>query len=138
MNASIDLIRRYHEAFNRADWPSMLALLDEHVIHDLNQSGREVGRERFAAFLQRTTVSYDEQLKNVVVMANETGTRAAAEYIIHGVYKATDEGLPLAQGQSYAMPGGAFFEIADGRIMRVSNYYNLEDWLSQIRRIDVD
>jgi len=138
MNASIDLIRRYHEAFNRADWPSMLALLDEHIIHDLNQSGREVGRERFAAFLQRTTVSYDEQLKNVVVMANETGTRAAAEYIIHGVYKATDEGLPLAQGQSYAMPGGAFFEIADGRIMRVSNYYNLEDWLSQIRRIDVD
>jgi len=138
MNASIDLIRRYHEAFNRADWTGMLALLDEHVIHDLNQSGREIGRERFAAFLQRTTVSYDEQLKNIVVMANETGTRAAAEYIIHGVYKATDEGLPLAQGQSYAMPGGAFFEIADGRILRISNYYNLEDWLSQIRRIDVD
>jgi len=138
MNASIDLIRRYHEAFNRADWTGMLALLDEHVIHDLNQSGREIGRERFAAFLQRTTVSYDEQLKNIVVMANETGTRAAAEYIIHGVYKATDEGLPLAQGQSYAMPGGAFFEIAEGRILRISNYYNLEDWLSQIRRIDVD
>jgi steroid delta-isomerase-like uncharacterized protein len=138
MNASIDLIRRYHEAFNRADWPGMLALLDEHVIHDLNQSGREIGRERFAAFLQRTTASYDEQFKSVVVMANETGTRAAAEYIIHGVYKATDEGLPLAQGQSYALPGGAFFEIADGRIMRVSNYYNLEDWLSQIRRIEVD
>jgi steroid delta-isomerase-like uncharacterized protein len=138
MNASIDLIRRYHEAFNRADWPSMLALLDENVIHDLNQSGREVGRERFAAFLQRTTVSYVEQLKNVVVMVNESGSRGAAEYMIHGVYKATDEGLPLAQGQSYALAGGAFFEIADGRILRVSNYYNLEDWLSQIRRIDVD
>jgi steroid delta-isomerase-like uncharacterized protein len=138
MNASIDLIRRYHEAFNRADWAGMLALLDEHVIHDLNQGGREVGRERFAAFLQRTTGSDDEQLKNLVVMANETGTRAAAEYIIHGVYKATDEGLPLAQGKSYAMRGGAFFEIVDGRILRVSDYYNLEDWLSQIRRIDVD
>jgi steroid delta-isomerase-like uncharacterized protein len=138
MNESIDLIRRYHEAFNSTDWLGMLALMDEHVIHDLNQSGREIGRERFAAFLQRTTVSYDEQLKNVVVMANDTGTRAAAEYIIHGVYKATDEGLPLAQGQSYALPGGAFFEIDDGRIMRVSNYYNLEDWLAQVRRIDVD
>jgi steroid delta-isomerase-like uncharacterized protein len=138
MNASIDLIRRYLEAFNRADWPAMLSLLDEHVVHDLNQSGRETGRERFAAFFQRTTASYDEQLRNVVVMANDTGSRAAAEYMIHGVYKATDEGLPLAQGQSYALPGGAFFEIADGRILRVSNYYNLEDWLSQIRRIDVD
>jgi steroid delta-isomerase-like uncharacterized protein len=138
MNASIDLIHRYHDAFNRADWPGMLDLLDEHVVHDLNQSGREVGRERFKAFLLRTTVSYEEQLRNVVVMADEGGSRAAAEYMIHGVYKATDEGLPLAQGQSYALPGGAFFEIANGKIMRVSNYYNLEDWFSQIRRIDVD
>jgi steroid delta-isomerase-like uncharacterized protein len=138
MNASIDLIRRYHEAFNRADWPGMLELLDEHVVHDLNQSGREIGRERFAAFLQRTAGSYEEQLRNVVVMADQSGNRAAAEYMIQGVYKATDEGLPLAQGQSYALPGGAFFEIANGKIVRVSNYYNLEDWLSQIRRIDVD
>jgi steroid delta-isomerase-like uncharacterized protein len=138
MNASIDLIRRYHEAFNRADWPGMLDLLDEHVVHDLNQGRREVGRERFAAFLQRTTASYEEQLRNVIVMCDDSGSRAAAEYMIHGVYKATDEGLPLAQGQSYALPGGAFFEIANGKIVRVSNYYNLEDWLSQIRRIDVD
>jgi steroid delta-isomerase-like uncharacterized protein len=138
MNASIDLIRRYHEAFNRADWPGMLDLLDEHVVHDLNQGRREVGRERFAAFLQRTAASYEEQLRNVIVMGDDSGSRAAAEYMIHGVYKATDEGLPLAQGQSYALPGGAFFEIANGKIVRVSNYYNLEDWLSQIRRIDVD
>ena len=29
--------------------------------------------------------------------------------------------------------GGAFFEVRDGRIQRVSNYYNLEDWLAQVR-----
>ncbi|MBZ0222866.1 MAG: isopropylmalate/homocitrate/citramalate synthase, partial [Dokdonella sp.] len=29
-------------------------------------------------------------------------------------------------------PGGAFFEIHDGRITRVSNYYNLQDWLRQV------
>ncbi|MET0935653.1 MAG: ketosteroid isomerase-related protein [Luteibacter sp.] len=138
MNDTIDLIRRYYEAFNRADWPAMLSLLDEHVAHDVNQGRRETGRDRFASFLERMTVSYDEQLRNLVVMANETGDRAAAEYVVHGVYKATDEGLPLAQGQSYVLPGGAFFDIANGRIARVSNYYNLEDWLAQVRRIDVD
>jgi len=138
MNDTIDLIRRYYEAFNRADWPAMLSLLDEHVAHDVNQGRRETGRDRFASFLERMTVSYDEQLRNLVVMANETGDRAAAEYVVHGVYKATDEGLPLAQGQSYVLPGGAFFDIANGRITRVSNYYNLEDWLAQVRRIDVD
>lgn len=138
MNETIDLIRRYYDAFNRGDWASMLALLDEHVVHDINQGGRETGRDRFAAFLQRMNMSYSEQLKNIVVMANEAGTRAAAEYVVHGVYKATDEGLPLAQGQSYVLPGGAFFEVSQGRITRISNYYNLEDWLAQVRRVEVD
>lgn len=138
MNETIDLIRHYYDAFNRGDWATMLALMDEHVVHDINQGGRETGRDRFAAFLQRMNVSYSEQLKNIVLMANENGLRAAAEYIVHGVYKATDEGLPLAQGQTYVLPGGAFFEVANGRITRVSNYYNLEDWLAQVRRVEVD
>ncbi|MEZ2417772.1 ketosteroid isomerase-related protein [Luteibacter sp. RCC_6_2] len=138
MNETIDLIRRYYDAFNRGDWATMLALMDEHVVHDINQGGRETGRDRFAAFLQRMNMSYSEQLKNIVLMANENGSRAAAEYVVHGVYKATDEGLPLAQGQTYVLPGGAFFEVANGRITRVSNYYNLEDWLAQVRRVEVD
>lgn len=138
MSETLDLVRRYYEAFNRADWPAMLDLLDEHVAHDINQGAREHGRARFAAFLERTSVSYSEQVKNIVLMANEDGTRAAAEYVVHGEYKATDEGLPLAQGQSYVLPGGAFFDIVDGRIARVSNYYNLEDWLAQVRRVEVD
>jgi steroid delta-isomerase-like uncharacterized protein len=138
MNETIDLIRRYYDAFNRGEWATMLALLDENVAHDINQGGRETGRDRFAAFLDRMTVSYSEQLKSIVVMANESGSRAAAEYSVHGVYKATDEGLPLAQGQSYVLPGGAFFEVTNGRITRISNYYNLEDWMSQVRRVEVD
>lgn len=138
MNETIDLIRRYYDAFNRGDWTGMLDLLDENVHHDVNQGGRETGRSRFAAFLERMNVSYSEQLKNIVVMANAQGDRASAEYVVHGVYKATDEGLPLAQGQAYVLPGGAFFDVAHGRITRVSNYYNLEDWLGQVRRVDLD
>lgn len=138
MNDTIDLIRRYYAAFNRADWPAMLELLADDVVHDVNQGGREAGKARFAAFLDRMNISYSEQLKNIVVMANDAGDRAAAEYVVHGVYKATDEGLPLAQGQTYILPGGAFFDVTHGRISRVSNYYNLEEWLAQVRRIDVD
>jgi steroid delta-isomerase-like uncharacterized protein len=138
MNDTIDLIRRYYAAFNRADWPAMLELLADDVVHDVNQGGRETGKARFAAFLDRMNISYSEQLKNIVVMANDAGDRAAAEYVVHGVYKATDEGLPLAQGQTYILPGGAFFDVTHGRISRVSNYYNLEEWLAQVRRIDVD
>jgi len=42
------------------------------------------------------------------------------------------DGLPAASGQTYVLPGGAFYALRDGRICRVSNHYNLQDWLRQI------
>jgi len=126
------LIHAYYEAFNRGDWVGMLACLDEDVVHDLNQGAREHGRDAFAAFLQRMQVSYREQLREVVVMADDSGNRAAAEYVVHGEYHHTDDGLPPACGQRYVLPGGAFFDVRDGLITRVSNYYNLQDWIAQV------
>jgi steroid delta-isomerase-like uncharacterized protein len=64
---------------------------------------------------------------------NTDGSRAAAEYLVSGTYQATDAGLPEARGQKYSLPGGAFFTIRDGKIARVTNYYNLQDWLKQIK-----
>lgn len=127
-----ELVLSYYAAFNRGDWDGMLATLADDVAHDLNQGARETGREAFAAFLQRMARHYREQLRDVVVMTSPDGARAAAEYVVHGEYLVTDPGLPEARGQRYALPGGAFFEIADGRIRRVSNYYNLGDWTAQV------
>lgn len=131
---TIEVIRAYYDAFNRADWDGMLALLTDDVAHDLNQGPRETGREAFRAFLARMDRSYSEQLRDITVMASADGTRAAAEYVVHGTYKASDAGLPEARGQRYVLPGGAFFEVRDGRIARVTNYYNLEDWIAQVSR----
>lgn len=129
---STELVLNYYAAFNRGDWDGMLALLSDDVVHDLNQGARETGREAFAAFLARMNASYREQLRDVVVLASLDGNRAAAEYIVHGQYHSTDEGLPPASGQTYVLPGGAFFEIRGDRIARVTNYYNLQDWLRQV------
>ena len=127
-----DLIRAYYDAFNRGDRDAMLALLTDDVVHDLNQGAREVGRDTFRTFMARMDRSYSEQLRDIVVMANADGARASAEYVVHGTYKADDEGLPKATGQTYVLPGGAFFDIRDGRIARVTNYYNLGDWIAQV------
>lgn len=131
------LILAYYAAFNRGDWAAMLALLTDDVVHDLNQGPRETGRNAFAAFLARMDRSYREQLRDIVVMASPDGTRAAAEYVVHGEYLIADDGLPPANGQKYTLPGGAFFDIVfpdggSGRIARVTNYYNLQDWVAQI------
>ncbi|HLS84538.1 MAG TPA: ketosteroid isomerase-related protein [Arenimonas sp.] len=131
---AIELVLDYYAAFNRGDRAAMLALLADDVAHDINQGARETGRAAFAAFLQRMDRCYREQIKEIVVMANGEGSRVAAEYVVQGEYLADDTGLPPARGQTYRLPGGAFFEVREGRIARVSNYYNLEDWIAQISR----
>ena len=132
-NRTHDLIHAYYAAFNRGDREAMLTLLTDDVVHDLNQGPRETGKRAFAAFQQRMARCYREQLRDVVVMASPDGSRAAAEYVVHGDYLEADDGLPPANGQKYVLPGGAFFDIRDGSISRISNYYNLEDWLAQVR-----
>ena len=130
---ALQLVQAYYTACNAGDRDAMLALLTDDVAHDLNQGARETGRDAFVAFMQRMDASYRERLEHIVVMANDAGDRAAAEYVVHGEYLADDAGLPPATGQRYVLPGGAFFDIPDGRIARVSNYYNLEDWIAQVR-----
>lgn len=130
--AALGLVQSYYDAFNRGDWEAMLGCLCDEVAHDLNQGPRETGRAAFSAFLARMNASYREQLRDIVLMASADGTRVGAEYVVHGVYHHTDEGLPQANGQAYVLPGGAFFDIRDGRIARVTNYYNLQDWIAQV------
>jgi steroid delta-isomerase-like uncharacterized protein len=129
---SADPIRAYYDAFNRRDYEAMLALLTDDVAHDVNEGGREVGRDAFRAFLARMDRCYREEIRDLVVLTAEGGRRAASEFTVHGTYLATDVGLPEARGQAYVLPAGAFFEVRDGRIARVTNYYNLRDWLRQV------
>ncbi|HEV7778041.1 MAG TPA: ketosteroid isomerase-related protein [Luteibacter sp.] len=138
MATTLDLIGRYYAAFNNGDWAGMLAELSDDVVHDINQGGREHGREAFAAFLARMERCYREELRGIAIMASQDGTHAAAEFVVHGEYRNTDEGLPPARGQAYVLPAGAFFDVRDGRISRVTNYYNLDHWLEQVRRVDVE
>jgi len=127
------LIQNYYAAFNAQDMDTFLSLLTDDVIHDVNQGGREIGRDAFVAFMRRMNESYREQIVDIVVMVSDDGRRAAAEFTVLGEYLKTDEGLPPANGQKYRLPAGAFFEVRDARVARISNYYNLNDWLVQVK-----
>lgn len=130
--SATDVIRAYYEAFNRQDMTAFLDLLTDDVVHDINQGDRQSGKDAFRTFMDHMNRCYRERLTDMVVMGNAEGTRGAAEFVVHGEYLATDSGLPEASGQTYTLPAGAFFEIRDGKIARVSNYYNLNDWIAQV------
>lgn len=129
---TVALIERYYRAFNAGDRAGMLACLAENVVHDVNQDSRRAGKAAFRDFTAHMERCFAEQLESIAVMATPDGSRAAAEFDVLGTYIETDADLPPASGQTYRLPAGAFFEVRDGLIVRVTTYYNLADWLKQI------
>ncbi|UWQ24394.1 nuclear transport factor 2 family protein [Leisingera aquaemixtae] len=127
-----DTIARYFEAFNAGDTGAMLDCLDDQIAHHVNEGQIRAGKEKFAEFCAHMSRCYKEELTDLVIFSSDDGTRAAAEFIVNGTYLVTDEGLPEAKGQTYRLPGGSFFELKDGKISRVTTYYNLADWTAQV------
>ena len=78
------LLRQYYDAFNRGDLDGMLACVTDDVVHDVNQSERRIGRERFHAFCARMAHHYKETLDGVTIMTSADGARAAAEFNVRG------------------------------------------------------
>ena len=79
-----------------------------------------------------TAVTEEQRVSDLVVMTNADGSRAAAEFRLDGRYLRTDGDFLAAKGQRYRLRVGAFFDIVDGRIARISNHYNLADWIAQV------
>lgn len=130
---AIDLISRYYAAFNAGNPQGMLDCVAEDVEHRVNEGGIRHGKAKFAEFCSHMGVSYSEELKDLVIFANDEGTRGAAEFVVHGKYLKTDPGLPEAAGQTYILPAGGFFDLKDGKIARVTTFYNLNDWIAQVQ-----
>lgn len=129
---SHDIIQQYFDAFNAGDTQTMLALVRDDVQHFVNQGDLREGRVKFAEFCSHMGVSYREELRDLVIFTSTDGLRAAAEFSVHGEYLKTDPGLPEANGQRYCLPAGTFFSLADGKITRITTYYNLQDWIEQV------
>lgn len=128
----MQIIKTYFDAFNAGDVDGMLACLSDDVAHHVNEGDIRIGRDKFADFCNHMNRCYAEQLTDMVIFASEDGARAAAEYVVNGTYKATDEGLPEACGQTYEISAGSFFDVQGGKITRVTTRYNLTDWIAQV------
>lgn len=126
------IIETYFNAFNAGDTDAMLDCLTDDVAHHVNEGKIRSGRDAFAEFCAHMSHCYREELTDMQVFINPEATRAAAEYIVNGTYLQTDAGLPEASGQTYRLPAGSFFDLRDGKIARVTTYYNLADWVRQV------
>jgi steroid delta-isomerase-like uncharacterized protein len=125
-------VAAYFDPFNAGDGEAMCALVTEDVAHPVSQGAVRQGRAAFAEFCAHMGRCYRERLEDLVILVSEDGTRAAAEYTVHGAYLATDPGLPEARGQRYVLPAGSVFTLREGRIARIATHDNLADWIAQV------
>ncbi len=128
------LIAAYFDAFNAGQTDRMLDLLHDDVEHHVNEGGIRRGKAQFAQFSRHMADCYRETLTDMVILSDASDQRAAAEYVVNGSYLKTDAGLPEARGQTYRLPAGSFFALRDGRIARITTYYNLADWIRQVEK----
>ena len=126
------IIKRYFDAFNAKNVAGMLDCLSDDVAHHVNEGTIRRGKPAFADFCKHMSRCNDETLTDIVIFDAPAQGRAAAEYVVNGRYLATDDGLPEADGQSYRLTAGSFFDVADGKITRVTTRYNLSDWIAQV------
>ncbi|MCC6280732.1 MAG: nuclear transport factor 2 family protein [Saprospiraceae bacterium] len=129
---SLEVVKEYYACFNRKDWAGMLALLDNDIRHEVNQGDPRVGLALYEQFLQHMDESYEETLTDMVFLSEASGSRFACEFVVNGIYKKGEEGLPPAHNQTYVLPAGAFLEVKNGKITRVTTYYNLPLWIKLV------
>ncbi|REA62308.1 isopropylmalate/homocitrate/citramalate synthase [Dyadobacter luteus] len=129
---AIDIVKEYYNHFNNQNWEGMLGLLHTDIRHEPNQGDPRIGIEKFTEFLKIMDTSYQETLTDMVFFSESGNSRVAVEFTVNGIYKKGEEGLPEAHGQSYVLPAAAFLEVKEGKISRVTTYYNLPLWISLV------
>lgn len=132
---SLQTIKTYYNYFNQQNWAGMISLLHPEVRHETNQGDVRIGIAKFTEFLQHMDDCYDEKLTEMVFFTEPEDKRIAVEFVVNGIYKKTDaEDLPPARNQKYVLPAGAFLELKEGKISRITTYYNLPLWIELVSK----
>lgn len=132
--SALAIVKQYYTYFNQKNWNGMLSLLDSEIRHEANQGEVRIGIEKFTEFLQKMDEGYEETLTDMVFFTESNDARVAVEFVVNGIYKKGEEGLPEAHNQPYVLPAAAFVGVKNGKITRVTTYYNLPLWIELVSK----
>lgn len=132
---AVETLKRLFVALNAGQPDAVQSCLTGDIVFDTFGGVREIGRERVRWAIAERGRFFREVMRDLVLMSEDSGRRAAAEFTLRGVYQAEAPGLPAASGQAYSVPAGAFFDIEDnGLVARASFMLNGVELARQLAR----
>ncbi|MFC1531743.1 nuclear transport factor 2 family protein [Thermodesulfobacteriota bacterium] len=128
------MLNELHSAFASRDLDKIMSFYAEDCIIDDVFTGEEIrGKLGMEMQIKRKLDALSDlkiTLKNIVI----SGNRVAGEYVISGTYTGS---YGPATGRYIAIPMALFYEIQDGKIKRMIDYYERLKVLHHLGMISV-
>lgn len=114
----------YVDAWNRRDTVAIDTLLARNGIHeDIAQNFRGKGSRQVVAFM-RGLISAQPDYKWTVTNSLEDGRTVALEWTWKGTYTGPDKTGKQLKSRPISGRGSSIVEVEDGKIKRISDYYD--------------
>ena len=89
------------------------------------------GKEEMKALIAGAFSSMPDMNIKLVTIFN-SGDWAATEWIMSGSYSNAYPGFPTATGKKFSVRGATIMELRNGKISRISDYWNFDSFLQQV------
>ena len=125
------LVLDWTDAINRHDPGAYAGFMDEDcVFTNVGTGERHIGRAAQRADLAKLLAVWNDLHLEVVnlLVAGDSFTK---EWVMTGVHTGDMPGLP-ATGRSFRIVGAGVGQIRDGKIVNLTEYWNLADFLGQV------
>ena len=119
-------------AWNAHDVESIAAFYtDDCFKEDIAVGKATHGKEEMKALVSGAFSAIpDMQVELVTLFCG--GDWAATEWIMSGSYSSDYPGFPRAAGRHFSVRGASVIELRDGKISRISDYWNFASFLQQV------
>jgi steroid delta-isomerase-like uncharacterized protein len=104
---------------------------DDCIKEDLAVGAATRGKEEMKALI-RGAFTAMPNLKIELQMLFSSGGCAASEWVMSGTYSVNYPGMPSATGKDFKIKGASIMELRNGKISRISDYWNYASFLQQV------
>jgi steroid delta-isomerase-like uncharacterized protein len=127
-----ELLRGENAAWNAHDVEAIAAFYTEDCFKEDIAVGKATrGREEMKVLVGGAFRAIPDMRIELVTLFS-CGDWAATEWVMSGSYSSDYPGFPSAAGRRFSVRGASVMELRDGRISRISDYWNFASFLSQV------